>query len=202
MLMTDFCPNIVFDLESPITILTQTSSESQIESASEPINLPLSPILQPSPYQPHPPASAEFLQSVPYISPASPARFTCMEFRMANRYSVISRVPEKFRKPTTQVTPRRGHSRAAALAPFLRERDTNGRKSAVALAFEEMRTPHASWREICVQKFGNAYQRKEVEKRMPHFFFCLFCFVCLFVWDPVAFFCVRCTHRFHEFACS
>ena len=42
-------------------------------------------------------------------------------------------------------------------------------KRAVALAFEEMRTPYASGREICVQKFGNAYQRKEIEKRMPHF---------------------------------
>ena len=32
-------------------------------------------------------------------------------------------------------------------------------QAAVALAFEEMRTPHASGREICAQKFGNAYQR-------------------------------------------
>ena len=40
---------------------------------------------------------------------------------------------------------------------------------AVALAFEEMRTPYASGREVCVQKFGNAYQRKEIEKRMTHF---------------------------------
>ena len=31
----------------------------------------------------------------------------------------------------------------------------------VALTFEEMRTPYAGGREICVQKFGNAYQRKE-----------------------------------------
>ena len=125
MLMTDFRQNIVYDLESPITILTQTSSECQIESASEPINLPLSPFLQPSPYQPHP--CAEFLQPVPYISPDSPARFTCMEFRMANRYSVISRVLEKFRNTTSHVRPSRGHSRAAALAPFLRDRDTNDR---------------------------------------------------------------------------
>ena len=35
------------------------------------------------------------------------------------------------------------------------------RTTAVALAFEEMRTPYASGREICVQKFGNAYQRNE-----------------------------------------
>ena len=33
----------------------------------------------------------------------------------------------------------------------------------------EMRTPYASGREICVQNFGNAYQGKEIEKRMPHF---------------------------------
>ena len=30
-------------------------------------------------------------------------------------------------------------------------------------------TPYASGRENCVQKFGNAYQRKQIEKRMPHF---------------------------------
>ena len=30
---------------------------------------------------------------------------------------------------------------------------------AIALAFNEMRTPYASEREICVQKFGNAYRR-------------------------------------------
>ena len=40
---------------------------------------------------------------------------------------------------------------------------------AVALAFEEMRAPYASGREICVQNYGNAYQRKEIEKRMTHF---------------------------------
>ena len=40
---------------------------------------------------------------------------------------------------------------------------------AVALAFEGMRTPYASGREICVQKFGKGYQRKEAEKRMTHF---------------------------------
>ena len=34
--------------------------------------------------------------------------------------------------------------------------------SAVALAFEEMRTPYASRRKICVQKFRNAYQRNRV----------------------------------------
>ena len=39
----------------------------------------------------------------------------------------------------------------------------------VALAFEEMRTPYESGREICVQKSVNAYQPKEIEKRMPHF---------------------------------
>ena len=42
-------------------------------------------------------------------------------------------------------------------------------QTAVALAFEEMRTPYASGREICGKIFGNAYQRKEIEKRMPHF---------------------------------
>ena len=40
---------------------------------------------------------------------------------------------------------------------------------AVALAFEEMHTPYASGREICVQKVGNAYQWKEIEKRMTNF---------------------------------
>ena len=40
--------------------------------------------------------------------------------------------------------------------------------SAAALAFEEMRTPYTSRREICVQKFQNAYQRKQIEKRMMH----------------------------------
>ena len=45
--------------------------------------------------------------------------------------------------------------------------------TAVAVAFEEMRTPYASGREICAQKFENAYKRKEMEKRMPHFVFCL-----------------------------
>ena len=125
--MTDFRQNIVSDLESPITILTQTSSESQIESASEPTNLPQPCPRFSSPHRTSPTPYAEFLQPVLYISPVSPAHFTCMEFRMANRYSVISRVPEKFRKPTTHVTPSRGHSRAAALAPFLRDRDTNDR---------------------------------------------------------------------------
>ena len=33
------------------------------------------------------------------------------------------------------------------------------KNAAVSLAFEEMRTPYASGREICVQKFGNACQR-------------------------------------------
>ena len=41
--------------------------------------------------------------------------------------------------------------------------------TAVALAFEETHTPYASGREICVQKFGNVYQRKEQEKWMLHF---------------------------------
>ena len=41
--------------------------------------------------------------------------------------------------------------------------------TAVTLTFEEMRTPYASRRESCIQKFGNAYQWKEIDKRMPHF---------------------------------
>ena len=41
--------------------------------------------------------------------------------------------------------------------------------AAVALAFVELRTPYASEWEICVQKFGNAHQRKEKGKRMTHF---------------------------------
>ena len=41
--------------------------------------------------------------------------------------------------------------------------------SVVALAFEEMRTPYASGRGICVQKFGNVYQWKEIDKQMLHF---------------------------------
>ena len=36
-----------------------------------------------------------------------------------------------------------------------------------------MRTPYASGREIYVQKFGNAYQRKEIDRRMP-LFYCTF----------------------------
>ena len=40
---------------------------------------------------------------------------------------------------------------------------------AVALTFEEMRTSYASGREICIQELGNTYQRKEIEKGMPHF---------------------------------
>ena len=32
-----------------------------------------------------------------------------------------------------------------------------------------MCTPYARGPEVCVQKFGNAYQRKEIEKRMTHF---------------------------------
>ena len=45
--------------------------------------------------------------------------------------------------------------------------------TAVALAFEEMRTPYASEREICVQKFRNAYQRNRktngaFEKHLYH----------------------------------
>ena len=34
-------------------------------------------------------------------------------------------------------------------------------KTAVALALEQLRSPHASEREICVQKVGNAYRRNE-----------------------------------------
>ena len=41
--------------------------------------------------------------------------------------------------------------------------------TAVAVAFEEMSTLHANGLEICVQRFGNAHQRKEIEKRIPHF---------------------------------
>ena len=37
-------------------------------------------------------------------------------------------------------------------------------RPAVSLAFEEMRTPYASGWGICVQKFGNTCQRKEVGK--------------------------------------
>ena len=33
--------------------------------------------------------------------------------------------------------------------------------TAVTLAFDEMRTPHASGREICVRKLGNAYQQQQ-----------------------------------------
>ena len=40
---------------------------------------------------------------------------------------------------------------------------------AVALVFGERRTPCASGREMCVQKFGNACQRKELEKWMARF---------------------------------
>ena len=39
----------------------------------------------------------------------------------------------------------------------------------VALAFEEMCTPYASGQEVVYKKFGNTYQRKEIEKWMPHF---------------------------------
>ena len=41
-------------------------------------------------------------------------------------------------------------------------------KSAVALAFEEVRTPYTSGWEICKQKSGNAYQRKGTRKQMTH----------------------------------
>ena len=58
-----------------------------------------------------------------------------------------------------------------------------------AVAFEEMRTPYPSGREICVQKFGNAYQRKEIEKRMTQFIFCL-----RLVETESRFFPLRCTH--------
>ena len=43
------------------------------------------------------------------------------------------------------------------------------RLAAVALAFDEIGTPSASGRETCVQKFENAYQRKEIEKPLTHF---------------------------------
>ena len=46
---------------------------------------------------------------------------------------------------------------------------TRLRLSAVALAFDEMRTPYPSGQEICVQNFGNAYQWREIETRMTHF---------------------------------
>ena len=49
-----------------------------------------------------------------------------------------------------------------------RMKPPRGVHPAVVLAFEEMRTPHASRREICIQKFGNAYQRNETEKRTTH----------------------------------
>ena len=55
---------------------------------------------------------------------------------------------------------------------------------AVALAFEEMCTPHARGLQICVQRFGNAYQRKEIEKRMTHF-------KAPFHWVPLFAFAVR-----------
>ena len=41
--------------------------------------------------------------------------------------------------------------------------------SDVTLAFEEMRTPYRSGQDICLQIFGNAYQRKYVQKWMTHF---------------------------------
>ena len=39
----------------------------------------------------------------------------------------------------------------------------------VALAFEQMRTPYASGLETCVRNLGNAYQQKQIEKRLTHF---------------------------------
>ena len=45
--------------------------------------------------------------------------------------------------------------------------------SAVALAFEEMHTLYASGQQIRVQKFRDAYQRREIGKQM--LYFCMFC---------------------------
>ena len=88
--------------------------------------------------------------------------------------------------------------------------------SAVALAFGEMRTPYASGRELCEQKFGNVYQRKEIEKQMTHFKSILppgssndsakysvvrkLCTLVssLIVCPLCTFLRMRCTHRFHD----
>ena len=104
--------------------------------------------------------------------------------------------------------------------------------SAVALAFEEMRTPYASGREIFVQKFGNAYRRNSETIKwcfskaplspsndssqrnigtMPAFLsqYLIACLpwssVSCVVWEVSRLnpgFCVRCTHLFHDFAYS
>ena len=78
-------------------------------------------------------------------------------------------------------------------------------------------------REICVRKFGNAYQRKEIEKRMTQttqrkkmfanrarfplkvLAHVPWLFSSCVVWDILRTspaFCVRCTHRFDDFAYS
>lgn len=48
---------------------------------------------------------------------------------MANMYSEISRLSEKFRNPTVQVTPSRGNRNAAESAAFLssREKETKNK---------------------------------------------------------------------------
>ena len=108
--------------------------------------------------------------------------------------------------------------------------------SAVALVLEQMRAPYASGRYICEQKFRNAYKRKEIAKRMPHFkstfntksikrfsdwnkmlfandvrfpftylrMFrgCLRHVLFVTCWDRYRSFCVRCTQRSHDSACS
>lgn len=56
---------------------------------------------------------------VTYMSEFKYKMQTCEEFRMANRYSLISSVPEKFRNPTNQVAPSKGLNRTAALAACL-----------------------------------------------------------------------------------
>ena len=103
---------------------------------------------------------------------------------------------------------------------------------AVALAFEEMRTPYASGREICVQKFGYTYQQKrktngafqkhlydhQTIQRNTEMWFandaCIpftipasfpWSFVSCVVWDVLRLnpaFCVRCTCHFHDLAYS
>ena len=112
-------------------------------------------------------------------------------------------------------------------ATFAKEKALHPKQSAVALAFEEMRTPYASGREInSVQKFGNGYQHNRetngaFQKHLYHRQTMLFAndarfpftiLVCLpwssascVVWDVLRLnpaFCVRCTHRFHDFAYS
>ena len=89
--------------------------------------------------------------------------------------------------------------------------------SAVALAFEEMRTPYASGKEIWVQKSEMRTNEKPIQKRMPHFkrtiqiqqtmraFFhtriCSVIVCVMFCLRPSPVFSVRCTHPF-DFAYS